>query len=156
MCAPAPEITVCLFSQTYQCIRMRKHLSITLFATITPPSHYQKHNISCMFQFLNAHTCIDPSTSVLALYVCVFHIIFTTAIAYVSRILPVSRGLRSIILCFRANLSHSTVMTSQLLYCGCSIAVYIEIAFDFRHQMKSNLLLSSETCNQITTKLHDK
>lgn len=67
-----------------------------------------------------------------------------------SRISSVSRGIRSIILYFYAISSHTTV-TSPILPIDCGVH-----RNRIRHEMKSNLLLSSETCNQITTKLHDK
>lgn len=97
VCAPTPKITVCLFSQTYQCILMRKHLSITLFATITSPSLYQKHNISFHVFSFSVSKCAHTYRSVhissaCVVYVCVrIYIIFTTAIAYGSRIWSVSR-----------------------------------------------------------------
>lgn len=91
-CAPAPKITVCLFGRNKQCISMRNHLSITLFTTVTPPSVYQKHNMPFRFFFficvffsseMRIHVSIHPLSMDLRRMCAVY----TTAVAYVSRIL---------------------------------------------------------------------
>lgn len=114
------------------------HSSVTL----SKAQHFVR--VFCCSVSKCAYTYRSVDISVCVVCVCVRAYIFTTAIAYVSR------GFRSIILYFYAISSHTTV-TSPILPFDCGLH-----RNRIRHGMKSNLLLSSETCNQITTKLHDK